>query len=118
MLQPPRDRKTPVIAKIVANQTRPSSMKLRIHLLAGRQLKAMDRGGTSDPYVRMRLADKEWSSSVVKKTCDPVWKEEDMVDFLVFDRGRIVEDGPPAALASDETSEFAKHLAAAEASHE
>ena len=38
--------------------------------------------------------------------------------LLVLDAGRIVEDGPPAALASDETSEFAKHLAAAEASHE
>ena len=38
--------------------------------------------------------------------------------LLVLDAGRIVEDCPPAALASDETSEFAKHLAAAEASHE
>lgn len=41
---------------------------------------------TSDPYVKVTLADREWRSSTVKETCDPTWTEEDCHDFIVFDR--------------------------------
>ena len=79
MLKPARDRKTPVVAKIVSNEARLSSMKLKIHVLEGRQLKAMDRGGTSDPFVRICVGETKENraqSKVIPKSVNPTWNEE------------------------------------------
>lgn len=43
--------------------------------------------GTSDPYVRMRLSDEDWSSDYVSRTLNPVWTQGNVQhNFLVFDR--------------------------------
>jgi len=40
---------------------------------------------SSDPLVRLRVGQDEWTSSAVKGTCDPVWTEADTHDFKVYD---------------------------------
>uniref|UniRef100_A0A7S4Q3B4 C2 domain-containing protein n=1 Tax=Alexandrium monilatum TaxID=311494 RepID=A0A7S4Q3B4_9DINO len=42
-------------------------------------------GSTSNPYLKLRLADDEWASSVVSRTCNPVWGAGDQHEFLFFD---------------------------------
>jgi len=46
---------------------------------------------TSDPYVRIRLSADDWHSSVVKKTCDPVWTKAPVAhDFFVYDPEQVM----------------------------
>ena len=40
-----------------------------------RVTRAADRGGTSDPYVKLSLAGQQHKSKTIKKTLDPVWNE-------------------------------------------
>ena len=51
-------------------------------------LMAMDVGlfnaATSDPYVRVKIADQTWRTPTVRRTCSPVWPEGTSYDFLVF----------------------------------
>ena len=49
--------------------------KLLVQLLRGVNLKAMDRNGKSDPYVKISLGAKSFRSKVVWKTLDPVWNQ-------------------------------------------
>lgn len=42
-------------------------------------------GATSNPYLKLRLADDEWASSVVPRTCNPVWSVGEQHNFLFFD---------------------------------
>ncbi|KAK4519727.1 casein kinase 2 regulatory subunit [Mucor velutinosus] len=50
---------------------------LTVTLLNARKLKAVDKSGTSDPYVRFTInGDIVYKSAVVKKNCNPVWKNE------------------------------------------
>ena len=42
--------------------------------LRGRNLKAMDSGGTSDPYVVVTVGRKKHQTKAVHKTLDPEWK--------------------------------------------
>jgi len=76
------------VALALLSQPKPMGV-LRVAALSAEGLAAMDYNlfgkGTSDPYMRLRLADNEWRSSTVKKTCDPVWREDDVHDFVVFD---------------------------------
>eukprot|EP00966_Prymnesium_polylepis_P076921 1782584-Prymnesium_polylepis.1 len=44
--------------------------------MAGVGLLAADKGGTSDPYVRLTLKKMERRSRVQLKTLDPVWEED------------------------------------------
>lgn len=45
---------------------------------------------TSDPFVKVKIADDEWTSSVVKSNLNPEWSEEDVHDFIVFDRDQKI----------------------------
>lgn len=46
-------------------------------LLRAKDLKAADKTGTSDPYVKFTVnGEVVYKSSVVKKTCNPVWQKE------------------------------------------
>ena len=57
---------------------------------------------TSDPYVRIRLADDEWQSARKEETCNPKWlpdpetigselpQDEVQHDFLVYDVGQTL----------------------------
>jgi len=56
-----------------------------LRLVGASDLIAMDRGGTSDPYVVVRLdGGQKQTSSVVKKTLSPKWDQS--FDFVVADR--------------------------------
>jgi hypothetical protein len=48
---------------------------LRVHLKYGRSLIASDYGGTSDPYVILRVGDAKWKSKTINRTLDPNWDE-------------------------------------------
>ncbi|KAJ1478168.1 C2 domain-containing protein [Baffinella frigidus] len=52
---------------------------LKITVMRGRDLLAKDRGGTSDPYVRVHIGDellKARKTGVKDKTLNPTWMEE------------------------------------------
>ena len=48
---------------------------LRVHLQQGTGLKAADRNGFSDPYVKLSLAGQQHKSKTIKKTLNPKWDE-------------------------------------------
>jgi Ca2+-dependent lipid-binding protein len=51
-----------------------------VSILCGRELIAMDRGGTSDPYVRIMQGEEELHKTVEKKkTVNPVWNDQSNV---------------------------------------
>ncbi|XP_065822033.1 multiple C2 and transmembrane domain-containing protein 1 isoform X4 [Labrus bergylta] len=51
--------------------------KLEIELKRGNNLAVRDRGGTSDPYVKFKLAGKEvFRSKTIHKNLNPVWEEK------------------------------------------
>ena len=50
--------------------------KIQAHLINGRDLLAMDRGGVSDPYIKcIHGQTKLFQSKPVAKTVNPVWDE-------------------------------------------
>ena len=63
---------------------------LKIKAVSGRALKAMDRGGTSDPYLVFFIGKeasvvartKRCQTKVVKKTCNPEWNESLVIEGL------------------------------------
>eukprot|EP00937_MAST-01D_sp_MAST-1D-sp2_P004234 g4234.t1 len=51
--------------------------ELHVRVCRGRALKAMDAGGTSDPYAVLSIRGEEVASTeIVEKTCSPVWDFE------------------------------------------
>ncbi|KAK0142983.1 Multiple C2 and transmembrane domain-containing protein 1 [Merluccius polli] len=54
-----------------------------IGLIEGRNLKAMDNNGQSDPYVRFRMGHQKFKSKVFPKSLNPQWKEK--FDFHLYD---------------------------------
>jgi len=48
---------------------------LHINLISGHELMAKDIGGTSDPYVIIKLGNVSLKSNAIQKTLNPVWKE-------------------------------------------
>lgn len=63
---------------------------LRVKAVRGIDLAARDWNITtkasSDPFVRVRVANDTWNSSVVKQNLNPTWTEDDRHDFVVFDQ--------------------------------
>jgi len=79
---------------------------LRVTAIEAKQLYGSDfhlfKKPTSDPYVRIRLADVEWTSGYKEETCNPRWLpdpemteemalEEVQHDFLVYDVGQQLQ---------------------------
>ncbi|XP_062710210.1 multiple C2 and transmembrane domain-containing protein isoform X2 [Aedes albopictus] len=53
-----------------------SFFQLRIHLISGHNLVAMDKSGTSDPYVKFKVGGRLlYKSKTVHKDLNPVWDE-------------------------------------------
>ncbi|XP_058461918.1 multiple C2 and transmembrane domain-containing protein isoform X2 [Malaya genurostris] len=53
-----------------------SFFQLRIHLISGHGLVAMDKSGTSDPYVKFKVGGRLlYKSKTVHKDLNPVWDE-------------------------------------------
>lgn len=80
---------------------------LRVTVIEGSRLYGNDfhlfSKATSDPYVRVRLADDEWQSCKREETCNPKWltdpetigceqisPDEIQHDFLVYDVGQTI----------------------------
>ncbi|XP_057645458.1 multiple C2 and transmembrane domain-containing protein 1 isoform X4 [Chionomys nivalis] len=61
-----------------------------ITLIEGRDLKAMDSNGLSDPYVKFRLGHQKYKSKIIPKTLNPQWREQ--FDFHLYEeRGGIID---------------------------
>ncbi|CAL8346843.1 unnamed protein product [Lota lota] len=56
---------------------------VNIGLIEGRNLKAMDSNGHSDPYVRFRMGHQKYKSKVLAKCLNPQWREQ--FDFHLYD---------------------------------
>ena len=68
--------KTQAEAEAEAEMLRPGTLKMTVK--GARDLIAADRGGTSDPYVRLHIGDAvkdAQKTKVLKKTLTPVWEE-------------------------------------------
>lgn len=73
---------------------------VQVNLIEARNLKAMDRGGTSDPYCRVRVGNKVvHKTRHIKKTLTPDWNESfttkvesnGVLDFKVKDHNTITD---------------------------
>lgn len=71
---------------------------VQVTLIEARNLKAMDRGGTSDPYCRVRVGSKQvFKTRHIKKTLQPDWNEsfttkvKGIMDFKVKDHNTITD---------------------------
>ena len=54
--------------------------RVEVSIICGRELIAMDRGGTSDPYVMIRQDGEQlYKCSEKKKTVNPVWNDQSNV---------------------------------------
>ncbi|NP_001380474.1 multiple C2 and transmembrane domain-containing protein 1 isoform 14 [Homo sapiens] len=61
-----------------------------ITLIEGRDLKAMDSNGLSDPYVKFRLGHQKYKSKIMPKTLNPQWREQ--FDFHLYEeRGGVID---------------------------
>ncbi|XP_061873768.1 multiple C2 and transmembrane domain-containing protein 1 [Colius striatus] len=61
-----------------------------VTLIEGRELKAMDANGLSDPYVKFRLGHQKYKSKIVPKTLNPQWREQ--FDFHLYEeQGGIID---------------------------
>ena len=57
-----------------------SYFRVEVSIICGRELIAMDRGGTSDPYVMIRQDGEQlYKCAEKKKTVNPVWNDQSNV---------------------------------------
>lgn len=62
---------------MLLNSTYVDQGNLTVTLLSAKNLKAADKSGTSDPYVRFTVnGDVVHKSATIKKTVNPKWKDE------------------------------------------
>ncbi|KAJ1921031.1 Tricalbin-2 [Mycoemilia scoparia] len=63
--------------------------ELRVRLISGRNMPAVDRSGTSDPFVVLQVnGEPVWKSDVHKETLNPQWNQQ--VVLYVRERGSTV----------------------------
>ena len=48
---------------------------LVVHLRSATNLRSADRGGSSDPYVKLKVNATEHKSKVIDKSLNPTWDE-------------------------------------------
>ncbi len=61
------------------------SLQVRVRLIRGNGLRAADRDGTSDPFVRLTLGPAHKQSKTVPNTLSPVWEETFAFEGVVLD---------------------------------
>jgi Ca2+-dependent lipid-binding protein len=80
----------------------PPPRKVKITIVGATNVPAMDRGGTSDPYLVVKTSNKTklLTTKVHKKTLNPIWNESLVVDvntitslkFKVYDKDLLSDD--------------------------
>eukprot|EP00003_Mantamonas_plastica_P015613 TRINITY_DN2636_c0_g1_i3.p2 TRINITY_DN2636_c0_g1~~TRINITY_DN2636_c0_g1_i3.p2 ORF type:complete len:504 (+),score=197.17 TRINITY_DN2636_c0_g1_i3:19-1530(+) len=65
---------------------------MRITVMNAKNLRAADKGGTSDPYVSMKYGWQMEETTVIKKSLNPVWDETFLFEFHSTDNPVIVMD--------------------------
>ena len=74
---------------------------LTVTVMEAKDLKAMDYGGTSDPYAILKLSQQQVETSYIKNTLNPVWDEtytfdvqarEEILRVVVMDRDAVGTD--------------------------
>ena len=85
-----------------------SPAKLSVTVLRAKNLIAADRGGTSDPYVRLHLGTKPasgYATAVKKKTLNPEWDQTFHLDVGKYERKEVltVECFDKDAFGSDDS---------------
>eukprot|EP00210_Caulerpa_lentillifera_P002283 g2193.t1 len=74
-----------------------------VHVIKCRDLIAMDAGGSSDPYVKIKLCQKTVKTQVIPACLDPEFNAKfeffnvpitDRIELSVFDRDRVSKDDP------------------------
>eukprot|EP01065_Artemidia_motanka_P021721 TRINITY_DN25976_c0_g1_i1.p1 TRINITY_DN25976_c0_g1~~TRINITY_DN25976_c0_g1_i1.p1 ORF type:complete len:1367 (+),score=548.38 TRINITY_DN25976_c0_g1_i1:60-4160(+) len=67
---------------------------MRLTLVKADGLAAADTAiigqGTSDPYVMAYVGSQNWKSPVMSSTCDPVWTDDNVKDFVVYSKTQWV----------------------------
>ncbi|KAJ3260268.1 hypothetical protein HK103_000903 [Boothiomyces macroporosus] len=77
--------------------------KINFHIHSARGLQGVDRGGTSDPYVKVTAPDVKksiYKTAVIKKSLNPIWHDEkftvpsttESLKFTVLDKNMISND--------------------------
>ncbi|KAK7204113.1 phosphatidylserine decarboxylase-like protein [Myxozyma melibiosi] len=81
-----------------------SSLILKIYIIKAKDLAALDRGGTSDPYVVITLDDFKATTQAISKTLNPEWNAEFsiglspavsellLIEGTVWDKDRFKKD--------------------------
>jgi len=77
--------------------------KLRVSVVQAEKLMAKDRGGTSDPFVAVRLGSVTHTTKVVAKTLAPHWNETWIFDLCTPSGGG--GRGADGALEEEEVME-------------
>eukprot|EP00930_Biecheleria_cincta_P097150 TRINITY_DN88872_c0_g1_i1.p1 TRINITY_DN88872_c0_g1~~TRINITY_DN88872_c0_g1_i1.p1 ORF type:complete len:1082 (-),score=164.16 TRINITY_DN88872_c0_g1_i1:73-3318(-) len=76
------------VDRCLLRQPRPLGV-LRVSILRARGLPGrhwhLFRERTSNPYLRIGMADKSWHSPIVEGTCDPTWGDDAVYNFIVWD---------------------------------
>lgn len=97
------DQITSGALSVAARDSTGRAGKLKVTLLGGDRLIAVDRNGTSDPYVKVRNEGKLiFTSKTIPKDCNPTWNESFTVTladgapywlhFSVMDYNRLQSD--------------------------
>ncbi|KAK3565712.1 hypothetical protein QTP86_014180 [Hemibagrus guttatus] len=68
-----------------SQQWYPTSVQVTV--LQARNLRAKGKNGTNDAYAIIQVAKDKFSTAVMEKCVEPVWKEEATFDLPFFDRG-------------------------------
>merc|ERR1711964_22690 len=77
----------------------PTEGVLSMQILHGRNLAAMDKWRSSDPYVKVKMNEQKVSTQMIKNNCNPAWDEKhvmfvddetrDVARFEVFDYDKL-----------------------------
>jgi len=91
------------------HHTMSSGGTLQVRVLAARNLIAADRGGTSDPYVKLRVGTERNKTRVIKKCLNPKWSEvfrfrvanpkTTKLIIEVMDKDRFTSDDPLGSIS-------------------
>ena len=92
-------------AKVIVHSTAAADVRdevgtLVVHLVECKDLRGVDKGGTSDPYVKLTLGKKTQKSRTIKATNSPVFDQdftfainnEKRLEVAVFDDDRFKDD--------------------------